>query len=108
MEVYNILGKGHKEAVYGDAIMQEFYLRSIYFKRENTYPIFYKGVELRHRYCADFVVFDKIILEIKAVESLAYNHIKQTLNYLAASKARLGLVVNFGADSLEYKRVILS
>ncbi|MFH2141080.1 MAG: GxxExxY protein, partial [Bacteroidota bacterium] len=56
---------------------------------------------------ADFVVFDKIIFEVKAIELLTDSHTKQTLNYLAASKQKLGLLVNFGQDSLEYKRIIL-
>ena len=67
----------------------------------------YKGIVLPHKYFADFVVLDKIILEAKAIESLTDSHIKQTLNYLAASKLKLGLLVNFGEDSLNYKRLIL-
>jgi GxxExxY protein len=62
---------------------------------------------LPHAYFADFVVLDKIILEAKAIDCLIDSHVKQTLNYLAASKLRLGLLVNFGEDSLNYKRVIL-
>ena len=71
------------------------------------YKISYKGVILPHFYYADFVVWDKILLEAKAVESLTDSHVKQVLNYLAASKLRLGLLVNFGGDSLEWKRVVL-
>ena len=62
---------------------------------------------LPHYYYADFVVWDKILFEAKAVEKLTESHIKQLLNYLAASKLRVGLLVNFGGDSLEWKRVIL-
>ena len=62
---------------------------------------------LPHFYCADFVVWHKILLEAKAVESLTDSHVKQVLNYLAASKLRVGLLVNFGGDSLEWKRVVL-
>jgi GxxExxY protein len=62
---------------------------------------------LKHHYFADFLVDDKIILELKAVEKINSAHVKQTLNYLAASKMKLGLIVNFGEDSLSYKRVIL-
>ena len=68
----------------------------------------YKGVILPHSYFADFVPWDKIIFEAKAVEALTDAHVKQVLNYLAASKLELGLLVNFGADSLEWKRVVLS
>jgi len=75
--------------------------------REQEYTLTYKNVVLPHKYFADFVVLDKIILEVKAVEGLIASHVKQTLNYLAASKLRLGLLVNFGEDSLTYKRVVL-
>jgi GxxExxY protein len=67
----------------------------------------YKGVVLPHKYYADFVMMEKIILEVKAIECLTDSHVKQTLNYLAASKLNLGLLVNFGEDSLAYKRVVL-
>jgi GxxExxY protein len=63
-------------------------------------------VVLLHYYYADFVVWDKILLEAKAVEKLTDSHVKQVLNYLAASKLRVGLLVNFGGDVLEWKRVI--
>jgi len=63
-------------------------------------------VILPHAYRADFVIWDKILFEAKAVEKLTDAHVKQVLNYLAASKLRLGLLVNFGSDSLEWKRVI--
>ena len=62
---------------------------------------------LPHYYYADFVVWDKILLEAKAVEKLTDSHVKQLLNYLAASKLRVGLLINFGSDTLEWKRVIL-
>ena len=75
--------------------------------RERNYEITYKGVSLPHYYYADFVVWDKILLEAKAVEKLTDSHTKQVLNYVAASKLRLGLLVNFGGDSLDWKRVVL-
>jgi len=68
----------------------------------------YKGVILPRHYHADFVVWDKILFEAKAAERLSDAHVKQVLNYLAASKLELGLLVNFGGDSLEWKRVVLS
>ena len=79
----------------------------IRFLREKNYEITYKGVVLPHYYYADFVIWDKILFEAKAVEKLTDSHIKQVLNYLAASQIRVGLLVNFGADMLEWKRVIL-
>ena len=106
MEIHRELGKGHDEVIYKDAFVVELSRGSIPFEREKKYEITYKGVLLAHPYYADFVVFDKIIFEAKAVEKLTDSHVKQVLNYLAASKLRLGLLVNFGADSLEWKRVI--
>ena len=107
MEVHGILGKGHSEVVYKDVLEHEFSINQIPFSREKSYKIKYKDIILPRGYNADFVVYDKIILESKAVESLTSSHVKQTLNYLAASKLKLGLLVNFGEDSLTHKRVVL-
>jgi len=107
MEVHRELGKGHNEVIYKDALEIEFQRQGIPFKREPEFKLAYKGVILPHHYFADFVVMDKIILEAKAIESLNDSHVKQTLNYLAASKLKLGLLVNFGEDSLTYTRVVL-
>lgn len=107
IEVHNQLGKGFSEIVYKDCLEVEFNQRLIPFLREKEFDIVYKGVIIPRKYNADFVVFDKIILEVKAAESISKGNIKQTLNYLAASKLKLGLIVNFGEDSLAHKRVIL-
>jgi GxxExxY protein len=107
MEVHRELGKGHSENVYKDALEIEFARSVLLFAREQEYKMLYKGVVLPHKYYADFVVMEKIILEVKAMECLTDSHIKQTLNYLAASKQNLGFLVNFGEDSLAYKRVVL-
>ncbi len=107
MEIHRELGKGHDEVIYKDALVVELSRANIPFSRERKYEVTYKGVILPHHYFADFVVWDKIIFEAKALEKLTDSHVKQVLNYLAASKLRLGLLVNFGADSLEWKRVIL-
>lgn len=107
MEVHKDLGKGFNEIVYKDAIEYEFNINAIQFEREKAYDIFYKKYKLPRKYIADFIVLNKIILEVKAIEKLESSHIKQTLNYLAVSKLKLGLLINFGSDSLEYKRVIL-
>ena len=107
MEIHRALGKGHDEVIYKDALVVELRRASIPFEREKKYEITYKGLILPHHYRADFVVWDKIIFEAKAIETLTDSHVKQVLNYLAASKLRVGLLVNFGADSLEWKRVIL-
>jgi GxxExxY protein len=107
MEVHREPGKGHDEVVYKDALEIELQRQGLAFSREMEYQLIYKGTVLPHKYFADFVVLEKIILEAKAVECLASAHLKQTLNYLAASKLKLGLLVNFGEESLSYKRVVL-
>lgn len=106
MEVHKILGKGHSEKVYGDALEYEFRKNNIPYSRESKFNIEYKEIVLPTYYFADFLVFDEIILEIKAIQELSKSEIKQTLNYLAASKNKLGILVNFGEDSLKYKRII--
>jgi GxxExxY protein len=107
MEVHRLLGKGHDEVVYKDALEYEFRCQQILFAREKPYQIRYKTIILPHNYRADFVVFDKILLEAKAIECLTDSHVRQVLNYLAAAKLKLGMLVNFGEDSLVWKRVIL-
>lgn len=107
MEVHSILGKGHSENVYGDALEYEFKANHIPYERERKYNIEYKEITLPRYYFSDFTVYDEIIIELKAIEKLSSSEIKQTLNYLAASKNKIGLLVNFGEDSLKYKRVIL-
>ena len=107
MEIHRLLGKGHDEVIYKDALVVELSRSNVLFAREKRFEVTYKDVILPHFYFADFVVWEKILFEAKAIEKLADAHIKQVLNYLAASKLRVGLLVNFGGDSLEWKRVIL-
>jgi GxxExxY protein len=107
MDVHILLGGGFLEIVYKDAMEYEFRKMSIPYKREKEYDISYKDVILPHKYYADFVVYDKIILEIKAVDGIVDEFIKQTINYLAVSKCKLGLIVNFGKAKLTYKRIVL-
>jgi hypothetical protein len=107
MEIHNALGQGFNEVVYKDTLEIEFTNRQIYFEREKKFEIRYKNILLPHYYITDFILMDRIILEVKAIEALSSAHIKQTLNYLAASKLKLGLLVNFGEDSLSHKRVAL-
>jgi GxxExxY protein len=108
MEVHRELGKGHDEVIYKDALEIECQRSAVPYSRERKYEVQYKDVILPHFYYADFVVFDKILFEGKACERLADAHVKQVLNYLAASKLKLGLLVNFGEDSLTWKRIIRS
>jgi GxxExxY protein len=82
MEIHRELGKGHDEIIYKDAVVVELSRAAIPFLREKNYEITYKGVILPHYYYADFVIWDKILFEVKAVEKLTDSHIKQVLNYL--------------------------
>ena len=107
MEVHNELGRGFSEIVYKDAIEYECKQNEYPYQREKMYLVHYKDIILPHKYFADFVVFDKIILEVKSCEKIVDEHVGQVLNYLAASELKVGLIVNFGKKSLEYKRVVL-
>jgi GxxExxY protein len=106
-EVHNHLGKGFLEAVYKDALILEMKQRNIFYEREKKFTIEYKGTILPHYYFADFVIENKIILEIKAQEGTTDFHTSQILNYLKVSKCKLGLLINFGEKSLKYKRFVL-
>lgn len=107
MEIHRILGRGFLEIVYKDALEYEFKIRKIKYEREKEYTIAYKDIVLPHKFFADFVVFDKIIVEVKAQEGVVEEHCSQVINYLAVSKCKIGLIYNFGSPSLEIKRVIL-
>jgi GxxExxY protein len=106
MEVHNNLGNGFLEVVYKNALEYEFKKQNIPFKREKEFCVNYQDTILPHKFYADFVVWDKIILEVKNVLQLNSNHLEQTINYLAVSGSRLGIVVNFREKNLEYKRVV--
>lgn len=108
MEVHKVLGKGFSETVYKDALEIEFKTGGLFYEREKQYDILYKGILLPHKYFADFVVLDKIILEIKCAKGIADEHVKQTLNYVTAAKISLGIIINFGEDSLKFKRIALT
>jgi GxxExxY protein len=107
MEVHRYLGCGFLEPVYQEALAIEFEKRAIPFIKEQRLKLEYKGHILQREYVADFVCFDKIIIEIKALSKLNAEHIAQTLNYLKATGFKLGLLVNFGTISLQYKRIVL-
>lgn len=106
MEVHNQLGMGFKEAVYKDALEVEFKNAQIPFIREKQFKIEYKGILLPHKYFADFIVFDVILLEVKSTSLIVNSFVAQTINYLKASGMRLGIIANFGENSFTYKRVI--
>ena len=108
MEVHKTLGNGFLEAVYQEALAKEFGLQGIPFGREKRIAISYKGDILNKQYVADFVCFDKIIIELKALSALSSEHESQLLNYLKATGCKVGLLINFGEKSLTYKRRILT
>ena len=107
MEVHKELGAGFLESVYQEAFELELQSKSIPFEREALLNIYYKGEKLKKRYAADFVCYDKIVVELKALSELSSDHEAQVLNYLKTSGLRLGLLINSGASSLEYKRLVL-
>ena len=107
MNVHDSLGAGFLEIVYKDALEYEFKKDGIPFEREKEYSVKYQDIILPHKFYADFVVYDKIILEVKAVSELEDKFLAQTINYLKVSGNKLALLVNFRDVSLEYKRVVL-
>jgi GxxExxY protein len=106
MEVQKQLGCGFLEPVYHEALMIEFTQRNIPFESEKKLNIYYKEHLLEKFYRADFVCYDKIIVELKAANGLLPEHESQLLNYLAATKLQVGYLINFGTPSLQYKRLI--
>lgn len=106
MEVHKELGMGFKEVVYKDAIEFELTRNDIPYTREKRFVIKYKEYILPHAYPADFVVFNKIILEVKSTSVIVNNFILQTVNYLKASGLQLGIIANFGQQSFKYQRVL--
>jgi GxxExxY protein len=106
MEVYNTLGPGFAEPVYQEAFGIELNQRKIPVKPQQEMVIFYKEIRLQKFYIADFIAYDKIIIEIKAAEQLTTRDEAQLLNYLKATSHPLGLLINFGAlNDLEWKRM---
>lgn len=108
MAVHRELGCGFLEAVYQEALEEEFKFRNIPYVREESLPITYKGKLLNKRYVADFVCYGNIIIELKALTELNAVHKSQLINYLKVTNLKLGLLVNFGQNSLQSKRVINS
>ncbi len=106
MEIHSQLGHGFLEAVYQEAATFEFASRNIPFKREVALPIKYKDAVLSTSYRADFICFSEIIVEFKAQSALTTVDEAQLLNYLKATGFHRGLLINFGASSLGYKRMV--
>jgi GxxExxY protein len=106
IEIHKILGHGFLEVVYKDAYEYEFRQRLIQYERKREFSIPYKKIILPHKFFADFVVMDKVILEIKAKDGIADEDYAQTINYLKCSGCKVGLILNFGRLKLDIKRVV--
>lgn len=105
MEVHKHLGCGFQEVVYQRSLKHEFELRGIPFLREEPKELFYKAIKVGERR-VDFLVGSDLMVEIKAVARLDDNHLAQALNYVDAYRLPIGLLINFGSQKMEYKRVI--
>jgi GxxExxY protein len=106
-DVHNELGNGFLESVYEEAfaiIMDE---KNIPYDRQTQLNIFFRGRELEKYFIADFICYNSIIVEIKACDTLRSEHMAQMMNYLKATKKKLGLLINFGSPRVQVKRVIL-
>ena len=108
MEVHRELGRGFLEGVYQDALEIEFTRRGMPLQREQLVPVRYKGVNLGTPYRADFVCYDAVIVELKAIKALTDVESAQVLHYLKATGFRRALLINFATPRLDYKRFILS
>lgn len=106
MEVHNQLGCGFLEAVYQEAMEVELNARGIPVEREVNLPISYKGTRLSCSYRADFICFNEIVVEIKALSRLTTVETSQVLNYLKATNFLRGLLLNFGEPKLQYERLV--
>lgn len=107
MEVHRVLGSGLLEAVYKEALEIEFNFHNIPYEREKEFVITYKEHKLKKKFYADFIVYNEIILEVKASKMLVDENITQTLNYMNITKSRLGILANFSHKSLQHKRVVI-
>ncbi len=106
MEVHKHLGCGFLEAVYQEALTIEFAVQDIPFEREVQLPVFYKSHQLSTHYRADFVCFDAVVVELKALSRYSGTEVSQMINYLRATEKHVGLLLNFGARSLQWQRLV--
>lgn len=108
MEVHRELGRGFLEAVYAEALRHELATRAIPFQAEVTLPVLFKGRRLTTHYRVDLICYGRVVVELKALRDLGGGEAAQILNYLKASGLPKGLLLNFGAPRLEYRRFIWS
>jgi GxxExxY protein len=108
MKVHRALGPGFLEAVYEEVLEKEFIIQNIPFKKQVQLDLYYEGVKLKKHYRADFVCYDSIIVELKAVAHIPSVFYAQLQNYLKCTNMELGLLINFGSPSLTYKRILNS
>jgi GxxExxY protein len=108
MEVHRENGFGFSEPVYQECLEIELANRNIPFSPQTEMPIFYKGKQIKKNYIADFIACGKIIVELKALDQLTSREEAQVINYLKVSKLEVGVLINFGAPSLEWKRIVLT
>ena len=106
MEVHKTLGCGFLEAVYQEALAIEFNLRNIPYVREKKLILFYKNVKLEKFYVPDFLCYENIVVDLKALSALTTTHDSIMINYLNATRFKVGLLGNFGEKSLKYKRLV--
>ncbi len=108
MKVHCALGSGFLEAVYEEVLEKEFQVQKIPYKRQVKLDLYYEGEKLKKQYRADFICYDKIIVELKAVHQMPSVFYAQLQNYLKCSNMELGMLINFGTPSLTYKRIVNS
>lgn len=108
MQVHKHLGPGFLESVYQETMEMELTMQGIPFVSQQKIQVQYKGKNLQHLYIADFICYDKIVVELKAVSGILPIHSAQVLNYLVATGLKVGLLLNFNEESLYQKRVINS
>ena len=106
MEVHRTVGPGHLEAVYQECLEIEFKVRDIPFISQPRLEIFYKEQKLKKYYVPDFIVYNEVVVEIKAEQSLSKIDEAQLINSLIISRHNTGLLLNFGEESLRYKRFV--
>ena len=106
IEVHKILGPGLLESAYEECLCWELEQRTIPFEREKQLPLEYRGQKLSKTYFVDFLCYDQIVVELKAVKALSADHEAQVINYLRAGKFQLGLLVNFSKPKLDWKRLV--